>query len=115
MFFVLLGMALGMSSSALANDLEVIPLNSNSEKVLKNSPLSSYVVSLDQAQETFHKKTILAYQKMSSFVDFKKVEPLDFVYDSHFLTESAFFSKYPSMAKTSLSKARQIASEVYAK
>ena len=45
MFFVLLGMALGMSSSALANELEVIPLNSISEKVLKNSPLSSYVVS----------------------------------------------------------------------
>lgn len=101
------------NQSALATEFEVIPLNPTSEKVLKSSPLSPYVASLDQAEKEFHSKTVNAYKKMTSLIDFKKVEALDFIYDCRFLTEAAFLNKYSSLPKLSLLKARHIASEVY--
>lgn len=101
------------NQSVLAAEFEVIPLNPTSEKVLKSSFLSSHVASLDQAQKEFHSKTVNAYKKMTSFIDFKKVETLDFIYDCHFLTETDFLNKYSSLPKLSLLKARHIASEAY--
>ena len=113
MRFSLLILVLIFCQIGLAGEFEVIPLNSTSEKILRNSPLSANVVSLDQSQKDFHQKTIHAFAKMKSFIDFKKVEALDFIYDSHFLTEAAFIRKYPTVSKSSLFKARVIASEAY--
>ncbi len=111
--FYLLSLVLTFCQIGLAGEFEVIPLNSTSEKVLKSSPLSAHVVSLDQSQKDFHQKTIHAFAKMKSFIDFNQVEPLDFIYDSHFLNEAAFIKKYSAISRSSLIKARLIASVAY--
>ncbi len=98
---------------AFATEFQVIPLNSTSEKILKSSSLSPHVVSPDQSQKDFHQKTLRAFAKMSPLINFKNIDAFDFIYDSHFLTEAAFINKYSSFSKSSLQKARQIASEVY--
>ncbi len=115
MIFAILSLALHFSQSALAKEFDVIPLNSTAEKVLKSSSLSAQVGSFDQSQVDFHQKTILIYERIAPFIDFKKVDALDFIYDSRFLTESTFANKYPAISKSSLSKARRVASEVYSK
>lgn len=115
LFFTILALWLGFNSKALATSFEVIPLDRSTEKVLLSSALSPYVVSIDHTQKEFHKKTVRAYKKMSLFFDFNKVDALDFIYDSHFLTETAFFSRYTAVPKPQLIKARQVAAEVYSK
>lgn len=106
-------------TTAYATSYEIIPLNQASEVALKNSPLKSYVVSADHSQQQFHKKTYKAFNKISQILDLKSasssIDPLDFVYDSRFLTESTFVSKYSVFPKLKLIKARQIAAEVYSK
>ncbi len=115
MLFLLFSFCLGLSPMAKAGEYEVIPLDRATESSLKSSPLSPYVSSTHKGQEDFHKKTVRAYKKMSAICDFKKIDSLDFVYDSHFLNENAFYKKYSSISRAQLTKARQIATEVYSK
>lgn len=102
-------------AQSFATNFEVIPFNGNSEKFLKASPLAPYVVSLNHEQEDFSQKTNIAFKKMSFFLKTEKFDALDFIYDSRFLTDAAFFTKYSSLHKVQLIKVRKIASEVYSK
>ena len=113
MFFLTFIFTLYFGRSACATEFDVIPLNPTSEKVLKSSPLSAHIASPDQSQKDFHQKTFRASAKMSPLINFKTVDAFDFIYDSHFLTEAAFINKYSSLSRSSLQKARKIASEVY--
>jgi hypothetical protein len=94
---------------------QIVPLDASAEQVFKSSSLKPFVGPFDTDQINFHKKAAFAHKQISKFIEFKKIDSLYFIYDSYFLTESGFYSKYPTIPKEQLTKARKIASEVFSK
>lgn len=120
MHFLIIALTLLLSFSASAKKPTVIkqpghilPLDEETNRALKASPLASEVSEDDANQKAFHLKAFNATQKITSTISIPEGERLYFVYDCLFMKEEGFFLKYSNQPKDKLALARKIVIESF--
>lgn len=84
-------------------------MDAETERLLSESTLKAYVApGFDHEQKQFRKKTVLAAKNIKPYINLKKHEPLEFVYDSLFYTENDVVAKYSDLSSSKIKKAYQI-------
>lgn len=92
---------------------QILPLDEETERVLRASSLASDVVKDDASQKEFHFKAFSATKKISSIISIPESERLFFIYDCLFMVEEGFFLKYSHLSKDKLTQARKIVIESF--
>lgn len=98
---------------SLRQPSQILPLDEETDRVLRASSLASEVVKDDGSQKEFHMKAFNATKKIASTISIPESERLYFVYDCLFMVEEGFFLKYSHLPKEKLTQARKIVIESF--